>query len=85
MKALSSESQFDRRRFLRGLALTAAGLEYVSSLKLDAASESDMEGHTLICEFQIEAATWKVYEDLRSRNGGITFVAPRPTSTCEKR
>jgi hypothetical protein len=36
-----------------------------------------MEGHTLICEFQIEAATWKVYEDLRSRDGGITFVSPR--------
>jgi hypothetical protein len=36
-----------------------------------------MEGHTLICEFQIETATWKVYEDLRSRNGGITFVSPR--------
>jgi hypothetical protein len=77
MEALSFKSQFDRRRFLRNLALTAAGLEYISSLKLDAASESDIEGHTLICEFKIEGTTWKVYEDLRSREGSITFFSPR--------
>src|SRR5882762_7392765 len=85
MQTLSFEDQFDRRRFLQNLALTAAGLEYVSSLKLDAASESDTEGHTLICEFQIEATTWKVYEDLRSHEGrhNISFLT-RQTSTRQK-
>jgi hypothetical protein len=77
MQTLSFQDQFDRRRFLQNLALTAAGLEYISSLKLDAASASDTEGHTLICEFQIDSTTWKVYEDLRSREGAITFVSPR--------
>jgi hypothetical protein len=35
----------------------------------------DVEGHTLVCEFTQDGAGWKVYEDLRVREGDITFVA----------
>jgi hypothetical protein len=34
-----------------------------------------VEGHTLIVEFKTEAATWKVYEDLRTREGPLVFVS----------
>ena len=37
----------------------------------------DIEGHTLVCEFKIESTSWKVYEDLRTRDGSITFVSSR--------
>ncbi len=31
-------------------------------------------GHTLVCEFQADSIAWKVYEDLRIRDGALTFV-----------
>lgn len=37
----------------------------------------DVDGHTLVCEFTQGATKWKVYEDLRSRDGAITFVSAR--------
>jgi hypothetical protein len=37
----------------------------------------DIEGHTLISEFKIDATAWKVYEDLRTREGAITFVSSK--------
>src|SRR6266571_9338237 len=37
----------------------------------------DIEGHTLISEFKIDATMWKVYEDLRTREGAITFVSSK--------
>lgn len=37
----------------------------------------DIEGHTLVCEFKLDATSWKVYEDLRTRDGSITFVSSR--------
>ncbi len=40
-----------------------------------AASELDVEGHTLVCTFRQGAAEWKVYEDLRSREGVMTLAA----------
>ncbi len=35
----------------------------------------DIEGHTQISEFKIDATMWEVYEDLRTREGAITFVS----------
>lgn len=35
----------------------------------------DVEGHTLVCEFTQDGVGWKVYEDLRTREGAITFVS----------
>ena len=40
-----------------------------------ASSEVDIEGHTLVSGFEMEGITWKVYEDLRTRDGSITFVS----------
>src|SRR5438034_2660002 len=37
----------------------------------------DIDCHTLISEFKIDATMWKVYEDLRAREGGITFVSSK--------
>ncbi len=84
-----------RRRFLQNLAATTAGLPYLTSLDsshevslppLTSApvveqrgSEADVEGHTLLCEFQLRGKTWKAYEDLRTRDGAITFLSAQHT------
>jgi len=80
----------DRRDFLQGIAATAAGLELLKS-PASAATTSEMppkparvlnsgpavsvEGYTLITEFKTKAETWKVYEDLRTREGALVFVS----------
>lgn len=38
-------------------------------------SEVDVAGHTLISEFTRGAEHWKVYEDLRTRDGAVTFLS----------
>ena len=38
------------------------------------ASAVDVEGHTLLCEFKSGGGAWKAYEDLRTRDGVLTFV-----------
>jgi len=40
-----------------------------------AAGEVSLEGYTLVADFKIEADVWKVYEDLRSREGSLVFVS----------
>lgn len=75
----------DRRRFLKNLAVTAAGVERSSNSgdtgRPEEAPEpapdaiSDTDGHTLVCEFTIGSTAWKVYEDLRTREGSITFLS----------
>ncbi|HEV2488934.1 MAG TPA: hypothetical protein VGT03_03935 [Candidatus Acidoferrales bacterium] len=39
-----------------------------------------VEGHTLLCEFKSGATRWKVYEDLRTRDGAITFLSASGSS-----
>ena len=80
----------DRRTFLRDLAAaTAATTEYLANRPEEAqlsnlavspetgaaSSLPDLEGHTFICAFELDATTWKVYEDLRTREGSITFIS----------
>ena len=60
----------DRRDFFRSLALTTA----FSVAAAEAQDASDTAGHTLQCEIQYNGVSWKVYEDLRTREGSITFV-----------
>jgi hypothetical protein len=43
-------------------------------------AEVNIEGHTLVSEFKIGPTSWKVYEDLRTRDGSITFVSSRGSS-----
>jgi hypothetical protein len=53
----------------------------IDSLSLSAeeteseATQLDVEGHTLICTFKNGETDWKVYEDLRTREGVISLVA----------
>ena len=42
------------------------------------AAAPDVEGHTQLCEFKVDPKSWiswKVYEDLRTRDGVITFIS----------
>jgi len=41
------------------------------------APAASIEGHTLVAEFTRNGTAWKVYEDLRTRDGNITFVSDR--------
>jgi hypothetical protein len=34
-----------------------------------------VEGHTLVAQFKTESQSWKVYEDLRTREGALSFVS----------
>jgi len=40
----------------------------------------DLGGHTLQCTFQFGGGEWKAYEDLRTRDGSITFVSAAGTA-----
>lgn len=79
-----------RRDFLHGLATSAVGLELLahsagaaaqpgasnarrSSTKTPAAVS--VEGYTLLAEFKAGAVSWKVYEDLRTREGSLVFLS----------
>jgi hypothetical protein len=39
-----------------------------------------VDGSTLVTEFRTEAETWKVYEDLRTREGALVFVSSTGTT-----
>src|SRR3984885_15416866 len=87
----------DRRGFLHGMAATAAGLDLLSGsvgataelsplpqekpVQKGVSGAVSVEGHTLILQFKTTAATWEVYEDLRTREGALVFVS----SSGEKR
>jgi len=79
-----------RRDFLQGIAATAAGFEVLSrsaeavaqtgSFRVRkptrrAVAAGSLEGYTLVAEFKAEADSWKVYEDLRAREGSLVFVS----------
>ena len=78
----------DRRRFLQGMAVGAASLELLeggalpeekprtrSTAKAAIGPPISVEGFTLVSEFSSDGTTWKVYEDLRTRDGGLAFVS----------
>ena len=50
------------------------------SLGVVSASKTSTEGHTLLCTVSHGGKQWKVYEDLRTRDGGITFVSSTGTA-----
>src|SRR5438270_11893961 len=80
----------DRRRFLKNTAFAGAaafvakqaaaqdkGLSPLEALKASLVQQDavNLEGHTHLCEFKLNGVNWKVYEDLRTREGAITFVS----------
>src|SRR5215472_1783898 len=69
----------NRRRFLQNVALTGAALETAAAIEPEPqpAEPPNLDGHTRLCEFTLDGVTWKVHEDLRTRDGAITFVPSR--------
>jgi len=82
----------DRRRFLQNLAASTATLNLLSSAQetpanadiahallrgATTASDTPVDGHTLLAAFNRQDETWKVYEDLRLRDGVITFLSSK--------
>ena len=80
----------DRRRFIQTVAAGAAAVRSLSAVadqhaplprhsRPDSgtvtASEVDVSSYTLLCTFTRNGETWKAYEDLRTRDGSITFVS----------
>lgn len=80
----------DRRSFLQNMAVGAATLNSLPALAIGppeerathgtipgavAADSVSTEGHTLLCSISRRGEQWKVYEDLRVRDGVITFVS----------
>jgi len=80
----------DRRDFFQAVAVAAASLEVFGGssvaaesgfLALSKVSEHppvdpvSTEGYTVVCEFKRRSVSWKVYEDLRTRDGSIVFVS----------
>ncbi|MFZ0663721.1 MAG: Tat pathway signal protein [Acidobacteriaceae bacterium] len=51
------------------------GFAHAALLGAIPASSAHTEGHTLLCLFTRDGQQWKVYEDLRMRDGVITFVS----------
>src|SRR5258708_16224970 len=47
----------------------------VSPSNLIPAKNINIEGHTLLCTFKQGPQTWTVYEDLRTRDGAISFLS----------
>lgn len=78
----------DRRKFLQNLAVTTAALQDLVN-SADAADfakgtafapltaphggQVDLAGYTEVSEFKLGPASWKVYEDLRTRDGSLVF------------
>jgi hypothetical protein len=53
----------------------AAEFDPSLALGVSAGAAPDVGGHTLVCEFKVGATSWKAYEDLRTRDGAITFIS----------
>ena len=78
----------DRRAFLQSMAVSAAGLELLDGLGISQAQTPkypkpkavsgppvSVEGCTLVSEFRSQGALWKVYEDLRTREGSLILAS----------
>jgi hypothetical protein len=80
----------DRRRFLQSAAAGTVGLNRFATFAANAyptaipnawlrgarqADETPVEGHTLLCTVHRAGESWNVYEDLRTRDGVITFLS----------
>jgi hypothetical protein len=46
--------------------------------------DPDIGGHTPVCEFKVDSTRWKVYEDLRTREGVVTFISARGSRVLPK-
>jgi hypothetical protein len=79
----------DRRNFLKSVATSTAALHAIAANAeaaaptllrapvegVQTAASASVEGHTLLCTFTRAKESWKVYEDLTTRDGVLTFVS----------
>src|SRR5436305_4429836 len=77
----------DRRTFLQGMALSAASVQLLDAgvasdqsvnhpmRKTNVGNSVSVDGFTLLSEFAAEETKWKVYEDLRTRDGALVFLS----------
>ena len=79
----------DRRRFLQNIAAGTVALDRLSRARKSSETKSadelktqsrkavsvSTDGFTEICQLKRGTATWRVYEDLRTREGSIVFVS----------
>jgi hypothetical protein len=81
----------DRRDFIKSVAASTAALHTftaygretgiaASEIGLFPAASVSVDGHTRLVSFSRNGETWTVYEDLRVRDGVITFVSSRGTA-----
>ncbi|HET6219837.1 MAG TPA: Tat pathway signal protein, partial [Acidobacteriaceae bacterium] len=83
----------DRRHFLHSIVASTVALNSLPSLSIGAqdsvplplqgevkASDAAVEGHTFLYSFTSNGKSWKVYEDLRTRDGAITFISSAGTA-----
>src|SRR6185436_1382438 len=78
-------ADMNRRKFLHDAAVASAAISLYKTtnpvlatpLETIPADKADIDGHTLVSEFKLENTSWKVYEDLRVRDGVLTFLSSR--------
>src|SRR3989442_7451634 len=79
----------NRRRFLQNVAVASAAATTISAKAEVAGSfadeptppvRPDITGHTLVGTFVRDGTRWEIYEDLRTREGVLTFISSRGTS-----
>src|SRR5581483_545664 len=76
----------DRRSFLRGVASAAAVA--IQPVAISTAAQShpseSLDGYTLIATLDHNSTEWKVYEDLRTRDGALAFISPKRSRVLTK-
>src|SRR2546427_11765182 len=79
----------NRRHFLENVVVASAAATTISAQAEVVGSFAneptppvppDITGHTLVDTFVLDGTRWKVYEDLRTRDGVLTFISSRGTS-----
>jgi hypothetical protein len=81
----------DRRDFIKSVAASTAVLHALNAQRTGAtppesgfgtipAADASVDGHTKLASFTRKGETWTVYEDLRVRDGVITFISSAGTA-----
>ena len=79
----------NRRRFLENVVVASAAATTISAKAEVVGSFADeptppvppdITGHTLVGTFALDGTRWEIYEDLRTREGVLTFISSRGAS-----
>jgi hypothetical protein len=67
----------DRRGFLQHVTAPAVESLATTARAFDPPPEPSLAGHSLLCEFELDAAKSPIYQDLRTCDGSMTLLPPR--------